>query len=284
MLLATVVLWALNLTVTRYILTHGFAPLAYSTVRYGAAAAIFVLITVAVERSLRVGARDRLYVLGAAAFLLANQIVFVYALEVTTASTVGLVLGATPIFAAVFGLAVGRERLGNRFWVASAVSLAGVGLVAAGAGGGLSGDLGGILLAVATAATWAGYSVLVTPLMQRHSPYRVSAVVLGVAWLGIAAAGGRQTVEQDLALGWEVWALLVFAVLGPLVVSNVLWFRVLHRIGPSRAMLAANLQPFVAAVFAVLLLSESLTLLHVLGGLLIAAGILLVRRRVPVPT
>ena len=44
MLLTTVVLWALNLTVTRYILTHGFEPLAYATVRYGAASAIFVAI------------------------------------------------------------------------------------------------------------------------------------------------------------------------------------------------------------------------------------------------
>ena len=42
MLLTTVVLWALNLTVTRYILTHGFEPLAYATVRYGAAALIFL--------------------------------------------------------------------------------------------------------------------------------------------------------------------------------------------------------------------------------------------------
>ncbi len=46
MLIATVVLWALNLTVSRYILTHGFRPLAYSTVRYGAAVAIFVALFV----------------------------------------------------------------------------------------------------------------------------------------------------------------------------------------------------------------------------------------------
>ena len=39
MLLTVVVLWALNFTVTRYMLTHGFHPLAYATVRYGAAAA-----------------------------------------------------------------------------------------------------------------------------------------------------------------------------------------------------------------------------------------------------
>ena len=54
MLLATVVLWALNLTVTRYILTHGFEPLAYATVRYGLATAIFIVIVLVGERTLRI--------------------------------------------------------------------------------------------------------------------------------------------------------------------------------------------------------------------------------------
>ena len=63
------------------------------------------------------------------------------------------------------------------------------------------------------------------------------------------------------------------------MLTNVLWFRSISKIGPARATLAANLQPFVAAVLAVVLLSEPLGLLQVLGGLLIAAGILLARRR-----
>ena len=58
MLLATVVLWALNLTVTRYILTHGFEPLAYATVRYGLATAIFLVIVLVGERTLRIARRD----------------------------------------------------------------------------------------------------------------------------------------------------------------------------------------------------------------------------------
>lgn len=40
MLAATVVIWALNFTVTRYVLNHGFHPLAYSVVRYGLAATL----------------------------------------------------------------------------------------------------------------------------------------------------------------------------------------------------------------------------------------------------
>jgi len=76
-----------------------------------------------------------------------------------------------------------------------------------------------------------------------------------------------------------VWSLVLFATLGPLVATNVMWFRSLDRIGPARATLAANLQPFVAAAIAVVLLSESLGWLEVAGGLLIAAGIVAARRR-----
>jgi drug/metabolite transporter (DMT)-like permease len=107
--------------------------------------------------------------------------------------------------------------------------------------------------------------------------------VLSTGWVLIALVGSPQTAEQDYGLGWEVWALLVFATLGPLVTTNVLWFRSLHRIGVSRATLVANLQPFVAAVFALVLLSERMTALQVAGGVLIGAGILTARRRAPVP-
>ncbi|RDI75964.1 Permeases of the drug/metabolite transporter (DMT) superfamily [Gaiella occulta] len=279
MLLSAIGLWALNLTVTRYILTHGFRPLAYGTVRYALAAAVFVAITLAAERSLRIVRRDIGIVFAAAATLWVNQIGFVYSLKTTSASVIALILAATPIFAALLGLSLRTERLPGRFWVGAALSFAGVGLVALGSGGELRGDLGGILLGMLTAATWAVYSMLIAPLMRRYSPSRISAVVLSLSVLPIALSGLSQTTAQDWGLGWKVWVLLVFATLGPLVVTNVLWFRSLDRIGPSRATLATNLQPFVAALVAVVLLGESIGAVQVAGGLLIGLGILAARRR-----
>jgi len=281
MLLITIVLWSLNLTVTRYILTHGFEPLAYATVRYGAATAIFLAIALVAERTLRIRRKDLGLVLFAVLCLWLNQLSFVYALEKTSASTIALILGATPIFAALIGLALGLERLSRKFWIAAAVSFTGVGFVALGSSGGVSGDLRGTLLGIGTAATWAGYSVAIAPLMERYSASRISAVVLSLGWVLIALVGFPQTAGQDYGLGWKVWLLLAFATLGPLVLTNVLWFRSLHRIGASRATLVANLQPFVAAVFALVLLSERMTLLQVVGGILIAGGILTARRRAP---
>jgi drug/metabolite transporter (DMT)-like permease len=282
MLLSAIGLWALNLTFSRYILTHGFQPLAYSTVRYGLAGLVFVGIVVVAERSLRIRRRHLGVVLATGLVLSVNQVGFVYALDTTSASVIGLILGATPIFAALIGLAFGREVLPTRFWVGAAVSFAGVALVALGTGTALSGDLVGIAWGLLTAATWAVYSVLVTPLMRTYSASRISAVVLPVSWVGIAIAGLPQTRSQDWDLGWEVWTLLVLATLGPLVITNVLWFRSLDRIGPSRATLATNLQPFLAALVAVVLLGERINAVQIAGGILIAVGILAARRRSPV--
>jgi drug/metabolite transporter (DMT)-like permease len=283
MLLATVVLWALNLSVTKYILTHGLEPLSYATVRYALAAAIFVVLALAAERTLRIERRHVAVLVLAGVMLWLNQLSFVLALDVATATTIGLLLGAIPIFAALFGLVLGRERLTSRFWVAAAISAVGVSLVALGGGGDVSGGYRGIALGLSTCATWAAYSVAVAPMMRSYSALRVSAVVIPVAWALIALSGIPQTSDQDWAVGWEVWSLLLFATLGPLVLTNILWFRSLHRIGPARATLAVNLQPFVAAVFAVVLLSEPLSLLQVVGGVLIGVGLFVVRRRAPAP-
>ena len=280
MLLATIGLWSLNLTVSRYILTHGFQPLAYGSVRYLLAALVFCGITLFAERSLKVAPRDLPLLLAAAAVLYLNQIAFVYALHESTASVLALLLGATPIFAALAGVLLRTETLPRRFWSGALLSFAGVALVALGAGGQVSGSLVGVLLGVLAAASWAAYSMLITPLMRRYSASRISTVVLSATCVPLTLTALPQLADQDWNLGWAVWLCLAFATLGPLVATNVMWFRSLDRIGPARATLAANLQPFVAALVAVVLLSESLGLLEVAGGLLIAAGIVAARRRV----
>jgi drug/metabolite transporter (DMT)-like permease len=285
MLLGTIVLWALNLSVTRFILTHGFEPLAYTTVRYGFAALAFALITVVTEGTVRIARAHVPLILVAGATLYLNQIGFVYAVKTTSASVVALILAAIPIFAALIGLALRTEHLTRRFWIGAVISFVGVGLVVLGTGGAeMRHDRAGVLLGIVAAATWAAYSVVIAPLMRIYSPARISAVVLPVAWVPIALTGAPQMQSQNWHLSLDVWLLLIFATLGPLILTNILWFHSLDRIGPARATLATNLQPFVAALFAVALLSETLTPIQVGGGVLIAVGILGARRRTPAIT
>lgn len=273
MLLGTVLLWALNVTVTRYVLTHGWLPLAYGTIRYFAATSLFWIFTYRRERSFRIERRDWKLVLVAAVFLFLNQLCFVYALKLSQASTVALLLGATPVFIGLVTLVFRLEHLSNAFWLGAAMTFGGVGLIAVAGSGDLSAGLGGDLLAIGLAFTWACYTVAIAPMMRRYSPFRISALVLAAGWLPLALVGIPQVAHQHFDFGWKVWLGFGYAVIGPLFLTNILWFTAIDRVGPSRASLFGNLQPFFAVFFALVLLSETLHPLEIAGGVLVFAGI-----------
>ena len=58
MLLGAVLLWALNVTVSKYMFEHGWRPLAYGTIRYFAAISLFWAFTYWRERSFRIARGD----------------------------------------------------------------------------------------------------------------------------------------------------------------------------------------------------------------------------------
>src|SRR5439155_25701873 len=122
------------------------------------------------------------------------------------------------------------------------------------------------------------------PVVPRYSPLRISAWVLGGATLLLLMVRVHTLAGQDAPATWAVWPLIAFTILGPLVVTNVLWFTAINRVGISRASLFYNLQFFLAAAFGVVLLNEGISAVQVVGGALIAAAILLSRlRRPPTP-
>jgi drug/metabolite transporter (DMT)-like permease len=273
MLFGTVLLWALNITVTKYMFEHGWKPLAYGTIRYFVAIVLFWIFTYYRERSFRIARKDLRLVLLAALMIFLNQLCFVYGLKLAHASTVGLLLGTTPIFIGLISLALRLEHLASAFWIGAGITFGGVALIAV-ANGGVGSSLNGTLIAIATALTWACYSVTIAPLMRRYSPYRISALVLAIGWVPLALVSIPQLSEQQFSsFGWKVWLGFGYAVVGPLFLTNILWFTAIDRVGASRASLFANLQPFFAVFFALILLSESLHTMEIAGGLLIFAGI-----------
>ena len=285
LLIITVLIWGFHFAVIKYALTHGFAPLAYAAIRFGLGSMIFAGITYGREGSLRVQRRDVWLLCGVVAVsLYLNQMSFAYSIKQTSASTVALLFGTLPIFVGIISWLTGIERPHLREWLAIGVSFSGVALVAADAEGGLSGDLGGILIGMLAPITWALYSVLVSPLLRRYSPYRISTVVGLAAIVPLAATAAPQLAREHWGdVSTLAWGAVAYSMLLSFVITNVLWFTAIDRVGANRASIYANLQPFLGAGFAVLALGETMSTLQIVGGIVIAAGILLARvRRAPV--
>ncbi len=278
MLLGAVLLWALNVTVTKYMFEHGWLPLAYATIRYFVAIAIFWAYTWWREGSFRIARADRRYVGIAAAMIFLNQLCFVYSLEFAHASTVSLLFGSCPMFVGLISVVFRQADLHRSFWIGAGLTFAGVALIAGGAGGGLVSGWKGDLLAIALAITWAAYTIAIAPLMRRYSPYRISALVLALGWAPLALVSIPQVGRQHFAFSGTVWLGFAYAVIGPLFLTNILWFTAVDSVGAARASIFNNMQPFFGVLFALLILSESLHSLEVAGGVLIFAGIYLERR------
>ena len=198
----------------------------------------------------------RVVIAGATGIFL-NQVTFNYALDYTAAANVALILGAAPAFTAAFAVALGHERVRPVHWLALGVSLFGVALVVQG-GAGLQGfSLKGDLLAIGAALTWAAYSVMLRPLFGRYSAMRLSTLMILVGAVLMAPLAAVQLAHQDFAdIGALRWGALAYSTVFPLVVTNVLYFAALRRVGAARATLFMYLQPFLGALFAALLLER----------------------------
>jgi drug/metabolite transporter (DMT)-like permease len=278
MLVLANVLWSLNYATTKYAFER-WNPLAFSGLRFTIAGLAMAAIVGKREGGLGVARRDvpRVVLAGATGIFL-NQLTFNYALDYTAAANVALILGAAPAFTAAFAVALGHERVRPVHWVALGVSLAGVALVVQG-GAGLQGfSLKGDLLAIGAALTWAAYSVMLRPLFGRYSAMRLSTLMILVGAVLMAPLAAVQLAHQDFAdIGALRWGALAYSTVFPLVVTNVLYFAALRRVGASRATLFMYLQPFLGALFAALLLGETIGAIQLVGGVFIVGGVALGR-------
>jgi drug/metabolite transporter (DMT)-like permease len=73
------------------------------------------------------------------------------------------------------------------------------------------------------------------------------------------------------------WAALGYAILLTGLVTNLLYFTAVGRIGASRAAVYQYVQAFLGVLFAVVLLGEEVTPVQLAGGAIVVGGVILAR-------
>ena len=196
-------------------------------------------------------------------------------LRVSSALT-GMLNGAVPLFAAIVAAVLARRAPARPIVEGLAVGMSGAVLMAVPAlGEGRSGTIG-VLLILAALVSYGFADNLARPLQQRHG-------ALPVIWRAQAAAlvlTAPLGLPQMLAAHWTTGPLFSMLALGALGtgIAMVLTTMAAGRLGATRASSTAFLMPPVALLLGVLVRSEQVALLSVLGGAVCVAGALLMRR------
>jgi drug/metabolite transporter (DMT)-like permease len=282
LLLVTIGLWAINFTVVKTVISGTLPPIAFTALRFTLATIIMLFALRSSRDEQPLTRSDVLKMAGLG--LLGNslyQVMFINGLNNTSATNSALILASSPIFVAVFGALFKIERLKALGWLGIGLSFAGLAIVIFGnapveeAG---KNNLLGDVLSLGAAMAWGAYTLLVAPVVKQHSPIRVSALSIAFGTLPLIVVATPTFLTLDWSkVGLNSWLGVLYSGGLAIAVGYVIWNRGVQHIGSARTAVYSNLIPVLAAVFAFFVRGDALTIYHLIGAVVILAGIALTR-------
>jgi drug/metabolite transporter (DMT)-like permease len=275
LLFAAVVIWGWTFVATR-ILVAEIGPLEIFALRVAIGVPFLGAVLLVKRVRLRFDRGDAGPILLGGAILTLHFLVQIRGIESTTATNTGWIISASPLALALLSFVLLRERIGWRGVAGIAVATTGILLLVS---RGRLTDLGwlrstGDWLVLASAHTWALYTVATRDLSRRRDPLAVTFAVLLVATvltgLLFAAHGDAASVRTLSPRG--VAAVLYLAIPG-LALGQWFWQVGVASLGAARAGLYLYLEPIATLALAVPLLGEPFGPFIALGGGLVLAGV-----------
>ena len=280
-------LFAVNGTVSTLALEAGIEPENLTALRCTGAAVLLVgVLAVVSPGRLRISWRELpLVALFGVVGIALTQYLFYVAIGRLPVG-IALVFEMTaPVFIALYVWLVRREHVRSRLWLALALSLSGLVLVAEVWEGGGSLDLVGVLVALAAAVCLASYYLLGERGTTDRDPVALAAwsfLAAAVFW-AIAAPwwqfdAGVLIEQVPVSLGSvqvPVWLLVGWIVALGAVAPFWLSLAALRHLPPTAAGIAATVEPVFASIVAWLWVEQVLSVWQVAGGLVVLGGIVL---------
>jgi drug/metabolite transporter (DMT)-like permease len=276
-MLLTCLIWGVNFSVMKFAM-QSLPPFALNAIRFTVASATLWLVAAALEPGTPLPWRVRARLAGLG--VLGNtlyQIGFILGLARTTAGNSSLLVASTPLMTAVFGSALGVERLTPAVAGAIGVGTVGVALVVFAKEVTFSlATMSGDLLTLAAVACWAIFTHGVRSVSRLASPLRVAAwTTIGGTPL-LVLIGIPDLVRLDWgAVSPLTWGAVLYASFLSIVVAYLIWNRSVYRIGGNRTALLGVTVPVFALATAAIVLGERPTMVQLAGAGLILGSVVL---------
>ena len=205
------------------------------------------------------------------------------ALQTSEAGTTAWIVSTTPVFMALLGLLVLKEKLSWTMTAGILLAFVGVLLVV------YDGDLRAIslrsfgkpgdILIMISAVNWAVVSVLSRRGLKTHPATLMMFYVMSFGWLFTSilffATGDISEINQLTFNGWMGVAFLGVFCSG---LAYIAWYDALQALSTAQTGVFLYIEPLVAVIVAFLILGEAITAASLIGGAVIIFGVWLVNR------
>ena len=283
-LMLTMMMWALNVSLIKWLVDNMDAALSAGLRMLGAALALVVLLAISVKQW-RLFNRRMLALLSISALLMvyANQMLFVSAMPHTTASNASLVLALNPLLTGVLEAFFFKKRLHRQYLLGVAIALVGVCLVIfnnpkAQFGEPSWGDLMvlGSMLAFALGVMVLQYlSQRKDDMLERPTQLGLNTFIYVIGSLALLLHAGfstQGTWAQLSAISWPMWGVIGASGILITALGALAWGKGVANIGAGRAGIYMSWVPLMGVGFGAWLLDEALTIWHLYALIAVVVG------------
>lgn len=205
------------------------------------------------------------------------------ALQTSEAGTTAWIVSTTPVFMAVLGWVLLKERLG---WTKSlGILLAFLGVLVVVSRGDLPsisiGKFGapGDVLVLISAVNWAVFSALSRRGLKSHPASLMMFYIMLLGWafttLLFLTTSGLSEIPSVTSTGWVAVGFLGIFCSG---LAYIAWYDALRALSTAQTGVFLYIEPLIAVVVAFFILGEPITLALLIGGVVILFGVWLVNR------
>lgn len=212
----------------------------------------------------------------------AYQLLFLIGIDNTSAGNTALIMSAIPMWTAILAFIMLKEKIRPLAWIGLLFALLGtmvvtLAVVPVSASGS---SLKGNLIIAAAALMWALGTVVSRPIMKSVAPLPLAfcGVAIAVPFHFLIAADSLSEIRCFFQDPWLAIALLYSGALST-GVAYYLWNYGIKVLGAAHTAIFQNLVPFFALFFAWLILGEIPVTLQIVGGGLIVAGVVIMRKQ-----
>jgi drug/metabolite transporter (DMT)-like permease len=279
LLLLTVIIWGWSFVATKICLSY-LSPIETIVLRLLIGLPMLFTLIKLKRVKLDLDYRNRSLSI-AAVIITAHFLIQANGLKYTTATNTGWIIALIPLIVAVLAFIFLKEHIGRKLIGGIVIASIGVLLLIS---KGHPGNFGwlrstGDWLILASAHTWAIYTIITRDLSRSRDPLGLTfAILLPAAILILSIMFYTSNWSKFLQLPFKIIVAIIF--LGVLATALAHWFWQLgvSRLGAARAGVFLYLEPVATTALAVPYLHESYGLLTAIGGFLVLFGVWYARR------